>query len=330
MKAVIVEAFGPVENASVLDVADPEPGEGEVRIAVRAVDVNYPDILVMEGLYQVKPPLPFSPGKAGAGIVDAVGPGASRFQPGDRVAFEVEYGAYAEKLCAAEHLCYPLPDGIDFGAAAAASLVYQTAHFALVARASFTRGETVLVLGATGGVGLAAVQLAKALGAGHVIAGVRSMDKAAIAEKGGADSVVDLSMEDLRDGLRQAVYAATDGHGADVVIDPLGGDAHAAALRAMAWCGRMVIVGFASGDIPQIRSNYLLVKNIAVSGLQWSDYRERRAQDVAAAQAEIFALCKSGELVPHIGGIFPLSGFSEALNKLKSGQAEGKFILSLQ
>ncbi len=328
MKAVLVENFGPIEDAVVRDIPDPAPGDGDVLVAMKAVDVNFPDILVMEGAYQVKPPLPFSPGKAGAGIVEAVGAGVTRFKPGDRVAAEVEYGAYAEKLLAAENLCYPLPDGISFNNAAALSLVYQTAHFALVERAGFTAGDRVLVLGASGGVGLAAVQLARALGAETVIAGVRSPAKAHVVSDGGADIVVDLSSETLRDDLRDQVHEATGGHGADIVIDPVGGAAHAAALRAMAWRGRMVIVGFASGDIPQIRSNYLLVKNIAVSGLQWSDYRDRDPEAVANVQAEIFALCKSGKLVPHISRVFPLNGFATALGMLKAGEAEGKIVLS--
>ena len=328
MKAVILERFGPVEDAAVCIVPDPEPGHGEVLVALQAADVNFPDILVMEGDYQVKPPLPFSPGKAGAGIVEAVGEGVSHFKVGDRVAVEVEYGAYAEKITAAEHLCYPLPEGISFKEAAALSLVYQTAYFALVERAGFKEGDRVLVLGASGGVGLAAVQLARALGAASVVAGVRSMEKVKAVQDSGADLVVDLTSDTLRDDLRDQVHAVTDGHGADVVIDPVGGDAHAAALRAMAWRGHMVIVGFASGDIPQIRSNYLLVKNIAVSGLQWSDYREREAEAVAAVQAEIFALCKSGKLVPHISRVFPLAGFAEALGLLKAGKAEGKIVLS--
>ncbi|MCP5081361.1 MAG: NADPH:quinone oxidoreductase family protein [Alphaproteobacteria bacterium] len=328
MKAVMVEGFGPIENAAVRDVPEPVPGPGEVLVAMRAADVNFPDILVMEGAYQVKPPLPFSPGKAGAGIVEAVGAGATRFKPGDRVAAEVEYGAYAEKMLAAENLCYPLPKDISFEDAAALSLVYQTAHFALLERAGLTSGDRVLVLGASGGVGLAAVQLARALGAATVIAGVRSPAKAQVVTDGGADVVVNLSSETLRDDLRDQVHEATGGHGADIVIDPVGGAAHAAALRAMAWRGRMVIVGFASGEIPQIRSNYLLVKNIAVSGLQWSDYRDREPEAVANVQAEIFALCKSGKLVPHISRVFPLTGFATALGMLKAGEAEGKIVLS--
>ncbi len=268
MKAVLVEAFGPIENARVRTAADPVPRKGEVCIAVKAIETNYPDILVIEGAYQFKPPLPFSPGKAAAGVIEAVGEGVTNFKVGDRVSVEVEYGAYAEKLTAPAINCFPVPDDISFKHAAALSLTYQTSHFALLERCGMQPGETVLVLGASGGVGLAAVQLAKALGAGKVIAGTRGTAAVPILRGSGADAVIDVSMDNLRDGLRDRVYEMTGGVGADVVIDPVGGEANMAALRAMAWRGRMVIIGFAAGAVPVIKANYLLVKNITVSGLQ--------------------------------------------------------------
>ncbi len=329
MKAVVVQAFGPAGEAGVANLPNPEPGHGEVRIATKAADINYPDILVMEGLYQVKPPLPFSPGKAGAGIVDAIGDAVTAFKPGDRVAFEVEYGAYAEQMICAGELCCPIPSEIPFETAAALTLAYQTGYYALLDRTQFKQDDAVLVLGATGAVGMASVQLAKALGAKTVLAGVRSMEKAEIARQSGADQVINLGMDDLRDGLRAAVFAATDGHGADVVIDPVGGEAHSAALRAMAWRGRMVIIGFASGDIPQIRSNYLLVKNITVSGLQWSDYRETDPAGVRHAQEHIFALAQAGKLKPHIARVFEMEEFAGALELLKEGKSEGKFVMRI-
>jgi len=328
LKAVYVREFGPIGEAEVTDVPDPVAGPGEVIVAVKAAEVNFPDILVIEGKYQIKPPLPFSPGKAAAGIVESVGDGVTAPKPGDRVAVQVEYGAYAEKLRTRAATCYPLPDGMSFEEAAALGLVYQTAHFALVERAALAAGETVLVLGASGGIGMASVQLAKALGAGLVIGGVRGDDNAAVARAAGADHVIDLGMQGLRDGLRDAVRDLTDGHGVDVVVDPVGGDANAAALRAMAWRGRMVIIGFASGDIPAIRSNYLLVKNIAVSGLQWSDYREREAAWVARVQAEIFGFWSEGKLNP-ICRALPLAKFAEALAMLKEGRVQGKIILTV-
>lgn len=329
MKAVLVDTFGPVVKAGVREVADPKPGQGEVRVAVKAIETNYPDILVIEGNYQFKPPLPFSPGKAAAGVIDVVGEGITSFKPGDRVAVEVEYGAYAEKLIVPAVNCYAIPDGISFVDAAALSLTYQTAHFALIERCQMQAGDNVLVMGATGGVGLASVQLAKALGAANVIAGTRGGDAVSLLSGAGADAVVDLGMEHLRDGLRERVHEVTDGHGVDVVVDPVGGEANAAALRAMAWRGRMVVIGFASGGIPVIKANYLLVKNIAVTGLQWSDYRDRTPQWVARVQAEIFDLYLRGKLKPHISDTLPLTQFADALERLRAAKVDGKVILTV-
>ena len=328
MNAVLVEEFGALDNARVRTVADPVPGKGEVRIVVKAAEVNFPDILVIEGRYQIKPPLPFSPGKAAAGIVGSVGEGVRNVKSGDRVVVQVEYGAYAEQVIAPAVSCYPIPDAISFEAAAALSLTYQTSYFALMERCQMWPGETVLVLGASGGIGLAAVQLARALGAGKVIAGTRGSDGVAIIRKGGADAVIDLAMDNLRDGLRDRVHELTGGRGADVVIDPVGGDANAAALRAMAWRGRMVIVGFAAGTVPFIKASYLLVKNISVSGLQWSDYRDKASDWAAKTQADIFKLYTQEKINPHISRILPLAEFRQALDALRDAKVEGKIILS--
>ena len=283
-----------------------------------------------KALTKVKPPLPFTPGKAAAGVVAAVGAHVVTLKPGDRVAVQVEYGAYAERLAVAAGHCYPLPDDIPFTDAAALGLTYQTAYFALTERAALRPGETVLVLGASGGVGVATLQLAKALGAGLSVAGVRGADpdNAAVARRAGADRIVNLSMDGLRDGLRATLRELTDGRGADVIIDPVGGEICTAALRALAWRGRLVVVGFAAGDIPTFKANYLLVKNIAVSGLQWSDYRDRDPAAVARAQAEIFSLYRAGKLQPIVSRIFPLEDFAQALAQLKRGDAQGKLVLT--
>jgi len=329
MKAVVVRAFAPFDQIAVGDLPDPAPGRGEVVIDVKAAEVNYPDILVIAGQYQIKPPLPFAPGKAAAGVVSAVGEGVTALAVGDRVSAQVEYGAYAQKLVAPAINVYPMPDGIDFAQGAALGLVYQTAHFALIESARMQPGERVLVLGASGGIGVASVQLAKALGAGTVIAGVLGAENGAVARQCGADAVIDLGAIDLRDGLREAVREASGGHGADVVIDPVGGAVNAAALRAMAWRGRMVIIGFAAGEIPTIKANYLLVKNIEVSGLQWSDYRDRTPEWVRRVQSEIFDLAVAGKLAPVISRRFSLDGFKEALALLRDGKAQGKLILEV-
>jgi NADPH2:quinone reductase len=329
MKAVVVRDFAPFEQIEVGDLPDPKPGPGEVVIDVKAAEVNYPDILVITGAYQIKPPRPFSPGKAAAGIISAIGEGVTAFAVGDRVSAQVEYGAFAEKLRAPAVNVYRMPAAVDFAKAAALGLVYQTAHFALIERARMQAGDRVLVLGASGGIGVASVQLAKALGAATVVAGVLGADNAEVARRCGADAIIDLGAIDLRDGLRDAVRAATDGHGADVVIDPVGGAANPAALRAMAWRGRMVIIGFAAGEIPTIKTNYLLVKNIEVSGLQWSDYRDRTPDWVRRVQEEIFALHVAGKVEPVISRRFPLEGFKDALALLRDGKAQGKLVLEI-
>jgi NADPH2:quinone reductase len=329
MKAAIVRAFGSPQQISVSDFPEPSLRADEVLIKVKAADVNYPDLLVISGQYQFKPPLPFVPGKGVAGIVAAVGREVSSFSVGDRVAAQVEYGAFAEKVAARADNVFAVPQRIEFAKAAALGLAYQTAHFALVDRARLNAGEAVLVLGASGAVGIAAVQLARLLGAATIIAGVRNMRAAEMLLENGADAIVDLSVDDLRDKLRDEVRKATTGHGADVVIDPIGGDANAAALRAMAWRGRMVIVGFAAGNIPTLKANYLLLKNIEVSGLQWSDYRERTPELVAHVQREIFAFCEAGRLEPPIVEVIPLAEAGRALSRLQQGGLNGKLVLEI-
>ena len=329
MKAAVVRAFAPIENLQIGELPDPVPGKGQVVIDVKAAEVNYPDILVISGQYQIKPPLPFAPGKTAAGIVSAVGADVAGLNVGDRVAAQVEYGAFAEKLLASAVNVFPMPAAVDFTKGAALGLVYQTAHFALVERARLQKGDVVLVLGASGGIGVASVQMGKALGARMVIAGVLGHDNARVARQAGADAMVELGDANLREALRERVHQLTDGHGADIVIDPVGGAANAAALRAMAWRGRMVIIGFAAGEIPTIKANYLLVKNIEVSGLQWSDYRDRTPEWVARVQQEIFALYVAGKIDPYISRTFPLAGVKDALTLLQQGKAQGKLILEI-
>ena len=328
MKAAVVRRFAPFEEVAVEEVPDPVPGKGEVVIDMVAAEINFPDLLVIEGKYQFKPPLPFSPGKAGTGRVAAIGPGVTDLEVGDRVAVQVEYGAYTEKLRARAEHCCPIPERIDFATAAALGLTYQTAWFALKDRAQLSAGESVLVLGASGGVGVASVQLAKALGA-IAIAGARGPEKIAFARRIGADHAIDLADHDLRDNLKAEVARITHGRGVDVVIDSVGGAPHAAALRALAWCGRLIIVGFTSDEIPTIRANYLLLKNIAVLGLQWSDYRDRTPGKMIEAQRAIFELYLAGKLAPHIEQRLPLADFKQGLRALRDGRALGKIILDI-
>lgn len=326
MKGVYLREYGALENARIEDIPEPVPREGEVVVEVKAAEANFPDLLVIEGKYQIKPTMPFSPGKGAAGIVETVGAGVTAVKPGDRVAVEVEFGAFAQKVKALAEHCYPMPADMPFDQATALGVVYQTAWFALTDRAGFSPGETVLVLGASGGVGVASIQMAKAMGARTVIACTTGTGEA-IARQAGADHVIDRNMANLRDGLRDAVAGITHGHGADIIIDPVGGDVHTAALRALAWRGRLVIIGFTSGTIPVIKSNYLLLKNIAVTGLNWSEYRDLEPELVADAQAKIFDLWSAGKVVPIISQHLPLEEFANALTLLRDGKAQGKIIL---
>jgi NADPH2:quinone reductase len=327
MKAALVRTFGPpAEVTEVADLPRPVPGKGEVLLQVQAVSLNYVDLIVIAGRYQFKPELPFTPGKGPAGIVVAVGEGVTAPKVGDRVLAMAEIAGYAEYALAPANQCYALPASMPFADAAAMALAYDTAWFALHERGRMQAGETVLVLGASGAVGHAAVMLAKAAGA-RVLAGIANPAKAQMLRDAGADAIIDLSAPELRDSLRDQVKAATAGGGADVVIDMLGDVYFEAALRAMAWCGRLVVVGFAGGRIPEVKANYLLVKNIEVSGLQISDYRKRRPAALVACFEAIFALHAARKVAPMPMETFALDDVTQALARLGSRQAAGRIVL---
>jgi NADPH2:quinone reductase len=328
MQAVIVRQFGALDGAAIGEMPAPAPGPTEVQIAVHAVAVNYVDLLVIGGKYQFLPEPPFVPGKGPAGIVSAVGDSVSRLKVGDRVLAMAEQGGYAETAIAPESQCYRLPASMSFIDAAAMALVYDTAWFALRDRARYQPGETVLVLGASGGVGYAAIQLAKAMDA-KVLAGIASPEKFDMARAAGADAVIDLSRaDDLRDNLRTQVHDVTGGNGADIILDPLGGDVFDAALRALAWRGRLVVIGFAAGRIPTIKANYLLVKNIEVSGLQVSDYRKKTPDQMVACFSELFAFYEAGKIKPLVGGTLPLARWADALRQIQDRSARGRLVLT--
>jgi NADPH2:quinone reductase len=327
MRAVVVREFGDIEKATLGEMPKPAPKAGEVLLEVRAVSVNFVDLVMMSGTYQFKPPLPFIPGKLPVGVVAAVGDGVKNFKPGDHALLMAESGSYAEFTVMPESQCVKLPPSLDFVEAASMALVYDTAYFALKDRGRIQPGETVLVLGATGGVGLAAVQLAKAMGA-KVFAAVASKDKEDIVRAAGADAIIDLSVPDLHEGLRQQVFALTDKKGVDIIVDMLGGDIFDAAVRALAWCGRLIVIGFASGRIPSLKMNYVLVKNIEVSGMQVSDYRKRRPADMQAAFAEIYRLHAAGKLKPLPTKTYPLEQFADALRDIKDRKVRGRVVLT--
>jgi NADPH2:quinone reductase len=326
---LVVHHHGSIDAVHLEEYPEPRPGPGEVLIDVHAASVNFPDLLVIGGTYQRLPATPFVPGKDLAGTVAAAGANVNRVRTGERVMAQIEHGAFAERAIAAQAICHPIPPAMSFAEAAAMGLVYLTAHFALVERARLAAGEVVLVTGAAGGVGLAAVQIAKALGA-TVIAAVGSDEKAALVRANGADHVVYTNLPDLRESLRVQVFAAVGKRGADVIIDSVGGDVFDACLRVIAWCGRLVVVGFAAGRVPEIRAGYVLVKNISIIGLQSSDYRDREPAKVQRVQRELFELYVQGKLKPHVMARYPLAGFREALATVQDRRVLGKVVLELR
>jgi len=326
MRAAIVEEFGPILSHRVGELPDPQPGPSEVVVTIEAAAVNFVDSLVVTGKYQFLPKRPFAPGKLPSGTVTALGAGVSSLKVGDRVLTHAEQGGYAQKVAVDAKFCFKLPASMSFVDAASMALVYDTSWFALRERARIEPGENVLVLGSTGGVGLAAVQLAKAMGA-KVLAGVSNASKAPLALDAGADDVIDLASDNLRDALRDQVYAKNGGKGVDIVIDPIGGDAFDAALRALAWRGRLVVVGFASGRIPSVKANYLLVKNIEVSGVQVSDYRKRTPDLMAQCMNEIFSMYEAGKLKPAATVTRPLDEFAQSLQDIVDRRISGRVVL---
>lgn len=328
MRGLILRELGEPENLALEILDDPVPGPGEVLVGMRAAAVNFPDLLTVQGKYQIRPDLPFVPGKEGAGVVVAVGEGVSRVRPGDRVMVQVEYGTFAELALAPEHDCFPIPDGMGFDDAAAIGIAFQTAYFALTDRAQVKAGETVLVTGATGSVGIAAMQLARVRGC-TVIAGLTTPSKEDVARENGADHVIDLSRGDPRESVREQVFALTDGRGVDAVIEIVGGAVFTGALRCLRFRGRMVVVGFTSGTIPEMRVNYVLLKNIAVVGVDRAQYREREPEWMRRAQDEIFGLCAEGLIRMPIQARFPLARFIEAFDVIRGRGVRGKVVLTI-
>ncbi len=328
MKAVIVSEFGEIEATALGNMPEPVPGPGEVLVSSKAVAVNYVDLLVIAGKYQFRPDCPFVPGKAPAGVVAAVGDGVDRFKPGDRVLAMAEEGGYAERVTVAAGQCYGLPGSMSYADAVAMALVYDTAWVALQERARVREGEVALILGASGGVGYAALQLARAMGV-RTLAGIARPEKAGLVLDAGADAVIDLGVPGLREDLRRQVYDANQGRGADVILDPLGGDIFDAALRALAWRGRLVVIGFAAGRIPVIKANYLLLKNIEVSGLQVSDYRKQTPDLMQECFTGIFSLYEAGKIKPAPLTRVPLEDYRSALTQVRDRTAHGRIVLDI-
>lgn len=302
---------------------EPEPGPGEVLVDVRAAAVNFPDVLLTYGKYQFKPPPPFIPGAEAAGVVTAVGPGVTTARPGDRVAATLVHGGYAERIVVPAHAAVPLPDAVGFEVGAATLLTYGTTMHALVDRAALKPGETLLVLGAAGGVGIAAVELGKLLGA-RVIAAASSDDKLAFCRDHGADETIQYAREDLKDRAKQL----TRGDGVDVVYDPVGGPFTEPALRSIAWEGRYLVVGFAAGEIPKIPLNLVLLKGCQLVGVFWGSFVARDPQRWRSHATRILQAVADGHLRPHVDATLPLTAAPEALARVERREVLGKLVLT--
>ncbi|GGY95689.1 NADPH:quinone oxidoreductase family protein [Novosphingobium colocasiae] len=324
MKAIQCVAFGAPEDLIVADVPLPEPGPGELRVRVHAAAVNYPDGLIVQGLYQHKPALPFVPGLEAAGVIDAVGPGCSGFAPGERVAAMAPVGAYAEAMIVPAEKVVKLDDAMSFAHGAAFCTTYGTAYHALVQRGRLAARETLLVLGAAGGVGLAAVQIGKALGA-RVIAAASTPAKLALAKAMGADALIDYSTEDLRERVKEI----TGGRGVDVVYDPLGDRFAEPAMRSLAWDGRYLVVGFAAGEIPRLPTNILLLKNAAILGVFYGEWARREPAANRDNLAALFRLYREADVRPHIDRTFALEDAATAIRFLLDRKVMGKVVLTM-
>src|SRR3954467_4101107 len=324
MKAVLCKQYGPPESLVVEELSSPKPGPGEVVVSVKAASVNFPDFLIIQNKYQFKPPLPFSPGSELAGVVKEVGADVSGWHSGDRVIAFTTYGAFAEEVKTEASRLLPLPDSMDFVTGAAFLLTYGTSEHALQDRGDLKSGETLLVLGAAGGVGLAAIEIGKILGA-RVIACASTDDKLAVCREHGADETINYAAEDLRERIK----ALTGGHGADVVYDPVGGPYTELALRSIAWRGRLLVVGFAPGEIPKIPLNLTLLKGCAIVGVFWAAWSPREPAHFAEAMARLDRWYADGKLKPHISATFPLERAADALTLMASRKVTGKVVLTV-
>lgn len=322
MKALLCKAYGGPETLVLEELPSPRPGAGEVVIDVKAAGVNFPDVLIVQNKYQVKPPLPFAPGAELAGVIKEVGAGVTGFAPGDRVIAMTTWGAFAEECVARAEQLIRMPAGLDFPTAAAFTLTYGTSWHALKDRGQLRAGETLLVLGAAGGVGIAAIEIGKALGA-RVVAAASSAEKLAVCRAHGADETIDYATEDLRTRLK----AIAGEKGVDVVYDPVGGPYAEPAIRSTGWRGRYLIIGFAQGEIPRIPLNLMLLKGSSLVGVYWGEWTRREPAAAAAAMEELLGWLAAGKLKPHLSGRYPLARAGEALAALASRKVAGKLVV---
>jgi len=304
------------------ELPTPEPGAGEVRVAIKAASLNFPDLLIVQNKYQLKPPLPFVPGAEYAGVVEAVGPGVSQLKIGQSVACLAGTGGFGSHVIAQAAQCLPLPDGFSHVDAAAFIMIYATSHHALVDRAQLKAGETVLILGAAGGVGTSAIQIAKAVGA-RVIAAASTDEKCAFCKTLGADDTINYSSQDLR----EAIKTLTQGKGPDVIYDPVGGNLAEPAFRSIAWRGRYLVVGFAGGEIPALPLNLTLLKGASLVGVFWGGFAKQEPKASAAAMAELVRWYAAGKIKPAIDRTMPMQELKAAYARMGSREVKGKLVL---
>ena len=324
MRALVCSELGSADKLSFGEVPDPQAGPGQVVLDVRAAGLNFPDTLIIEGKYQFRPDLPFVPGGEASGVVSSVGPEVSGFSVGDEVVAIGVSGAFAEKWVVDVTAVMPKPSSLDHRVAAGFGLTYGTSYYALKQRATLRPGETLLVLGAAGGVGSAAVDIGKAMGA-RVIAAASTDDKLAYAAGLGADEGINYATEDFRERIREL----TEGRGVDVVYDPVGGDLTEPALRSMAWNGRFLVIGFAAGSIPEIPLNLPLLKGVSITGVFWGAWTKQEPAASAVNFAELFSMVNSAALHPQVSAIYPLDRYVEAFGALTGRTAQGKVILEV-
>jgi NADPH2:quinone reductase len=322
MHAWLCENPTGVDAVTWKELPTPRPGAGEVRIAIKAASLNFPDLLIVQNKYQTKPPLPFVPGSEFAGVIEAVGDGVKHLKPGQAVAAFSGTGGFATHACVSAAVVMPLPAGFAFDDAAAFVLTYGTTHHALVDRAALKAGETLLVLGAAGGVGTAAIQIGKAVGA-RVIAAASSDEKCALCREIGADETINYTSTNLRDALK----SMTGGKGPDVVYDPVGGDLVEPVFRSIAWRGRYLVIGFAQGGIPSLPLNLPLLKGASIVGVFWGEFARREPQANARALGELAQWYAQGKVKPVIDQRLPMNALPQAFQRMGTRQVRGKLVL---
>ena len=329
-QTVLCEALSEdIGSVRLTEVEVPEPGPGEVRVRIKACAVNFPDLLMIQGKYQFKPPLPFAPGGEAAGDVEAVGSGVEGFRKGNAVVAGIRHGGFCELVNVPIEALRPKPERLSYAKAASYQTAYLTAYVALVRRGGLQPGETLLVHGATGGVGMAAVDLGKHLGAKVIATGGRD-DKLAVVKRRGADHVLNYTLEDGRlGGFRAAVKALTDGRGADVIYDPVGGDVFDESMRCINWDGRILTIGFTSGRWPQAPVNLILIKHIAVIGVRAGEYGRRNPEMGRANTEAIYQMARSGEIDPYVCRGFPLEKAVDAMRLLENREVVGKTVVTM-